>query len=490
MATTPRTSQSHPLQIASVQSAPAHGRIGITFCPGKKQTAALTGAWDRDLGLDVEALAAWGAAAVITLIEPHEFEELGVRLLSQTIGDRHMDWLHLPIRDVSVPGAEFEAAWAVHGEGIRARLRDGFDVVVHCKGGLGRAGMIAARLLVELGMNPEQAIAVVRQARPGAIETDGQAAYVRRVAAAPERLPEPSDTAIRDRALGALLGLAVGDAVGTTLEFKSRDSYPRLTDMVGGGPFGLKPGQWTDDTSMALALADSLIADGDLDPADLMRRFVAWRDDGEYSCTGRCFDIGITVSGALSRFLRSDDPVAGSTDPETAGNGSLMRLAPVALRHWHDRDRLRDVAARQSQATHGAAEAVSACVGYAEILADAIEGRPRSEVMSPRTGLYAGKIGGILKGGWRGKLREAVASSGYVAHSLDAALWSVGRTGDFRSAILTAANLGGDADTTAAIAGQLAGALYGMSGIPAEWLEKLAWRERIVATGEELLASR
>jgi ADP-ribosyl-[dinitrogen reductase] hydrolase len=490
MATTPKTSQSHPLQIASVQSGPGLGRIGITFCPGKKQASAMTGGWDRDLALDVDAIAQWGAAAVITLIEPHEFEALGVQALGNSITDRHMDWLHLPIPDVSVPGAAFEAAWAQQGEGIRARLRDGFSVVVHCKGGLGRAGTIAAKLLVEFGMDPERAIADVRQARPGAIEIDAQAEYVRRIVPAIERQPDRSAAAIRDRALGALIGLAVGDAVGTTLEFRSRDSYSRLTDMVGGGPFNLMPGQWTDDTSMALALADSVIEDSDLDAADLMQRFVAWRDDGAYSCTGDCFDIGVTVSGALNRFLRSGDPMAGSTDPQSAGNGSLMRLAPVALRHWGDRDKLRGMAARQSQTTHGAAEAVSACVGYAEILADAIGGRPRSEVLSPRAGSYAGKIGGILRGGWRGKQREDVASSGYVAHSLDAALWSVGRTGDFRSAILTAANLGGDADTTGAIAGQLAGALYGMSGIPLEWLDKLAWRERIVSVGETLLASR
>jgi ADP-ribosyl-[dinitrogen reductase] hydrolase len=488
MATKLRTSQSHPLHISSVSTGPGRGRIGITFCPGKKQPDAMTGPWDRDLGLDVEALRQWGAALVLTLIEQHEIKTLGVDGLGDEVVGRHMDWLHLPIADVSVPGAKFEAAWALHGEGIRARVRDGFDIVVHCKGGLGRAGTVAARLLVELGTDPDKAIAEVRHARPGAIETAGQADYVMGIAPVAERQPDRSEAAIRDRAIGALIGLAVGDAVGTTLEFKSRDSYPRLTDMIGGGPFRLKPGEWTDDTSMALALADSLIENADLDPADLMRRFVKWRDDGAYSCTGRCFDIGMTVSGALQRFQRSGDPMAGSTAPDSAGNGSLMRLAPVAVRHWRDREKLRDVAARQSQTTHGAPEAINACVGYAEILADAIEGRTRSEVMGPRTGPYSGRIGGILKGGWRGKLREDVESSGYVAHSLEAALWSVGRTADFRSAILTAANLGGDADTTAAIAGQLAGGLYGISGIPSEWLAMLAWRDQIRSTGAALFS--
>jgi ADP-ribosyl-[dinitrogen reductase] hydrolase len=483
-----RTSLSHPLQIAEVRPGVGHGRIGITFCPGKKQPGALTGAWDRDLGLDLDAIHAFGASALVTLIEDHEIADLKVHGIGEEVVRRHMDWLHLPIRDVSVPGPDFEQAWQAHGPGLRARLRDGFDVVVHCKGGLGRAGTIAARLLVELGMEPAQAMGEVRQVRSGAIETRAQEDYVLSHAPILEEPPSTSAEAVRDRALGALTGLAVGDAVGTTLEFKQRDSYPRLTDMVGGGPFRLKPGQWTDDTSMALALADSLLAEDGFDPADLMRRFVAWREEGAYSCTGNCFDIGITVSSALSFWQRSGDPIAGSTDPNSAGNGSLMRLSPVAIRHWQDRETLRRIAALQSRTTHGAPETVSACVAYAELIADAIAGQPRHAVLAPRQTDHAGGIAEIIGGSWRGAMRHDIGSSGYVAHSLEAALWSIGRTSDFRSAILTAANLGGDADTTAAIAGQLAGALYGVSGIPEEWLAKVAWREEIVEKAERLLA--
>lgn len=464
------------------------GSIGITLCPGKKQPGALTGVWDRDLGLDLDAVSAFGAAAIVTLIEGHEIASLGVQGIGEETSRRHMDWLHLPITDVSVPSPEFEQAWQIHGPGLRARLRDGFNVVVHCKGGLGRAGTIAARLLVELGADPADAISKVRAARNGAIETTAQEHYVLGHASVDEPAPSTSNEAITDRAIGALLGLAVGDAVGTTLEFKTRDSYPILTDMVGGGPFRLEPGQWTDDTSMALALADSLLASEELDPADLMRRFVAWRDKGEYSCTGTCFDIGITVGAALNRWKQTGDPLAGSTDPQSAGNGSLMRLAPVAIRHWRDPQKMRQIATMQSLTTHGAAEAVSACVAYAGVIADAIDGKPRHEVLAPRRAEYAGKVARIMAGSWRGKLRHNVESSGYVAHSLEAALWSIGRTSDFRSAILTAANLGGDADTTAAIAGQLAGALYGASGIPGEWLEKVAWKTEIEAKARALMS--
>jgi len=195
-----------------------------------------------------------------------------------------MAWLHLPIRDVSVPDAAFESAWSMAGLQLRARLIDGFDVPVHYRGGLGRAGTGASRLLVELGWAADRAIEAVRLVRPGALETTAQEDYVRQFGARTEAVPSTSGEAIRDRAVGALLGLAVGDAVGTTLEFMSRDMYAPLTDMIGGGPFGLAPGDWTDDTSKALALAESLIADPRLDVRDLAARFVRWRDQGENSC--------------------------------------------------------------------------------------------------------------------------------------------------------------------------------------------------------------
>lgn len=283
----------------------------------------------------------------------------------------------------------------------------------------------------------------------------------------------------RDRALGAVLGLAVGDAIGTTVEFRLRDSFVHLTDMVGGGPFQLKPGEWTDDTAMALALGESLLACGELDQFDLLDRFVEWWRDGRYSCTGRCFDIGLTVRSALARWQDTGDPNAGSDDPRSAGNGSLMRLSPVAVRYFRDPDALVDAAARQSRTTHRAPEAVDACVLFAQILADAINGLPAADVLRRRREAYAGAIGDIAAGLWLARSRDDIRSSGYVAHSLEAALWCVSRTETFRDAVLTAANLGEDADTTAAITGQLAGALYGMSGIPQPFLSRLAWRDRI-----------
>lgn len=474
-----RTSQTHPLEIAPVELGPSVGRIGITFCPGKHQPNAATGAWARDLDLDVKAIANWGAAAVLTLVERHELIDLKVAGLGAAVAANHMDWIHAPVTDGSTPDGAFEASWVDLGEGLRDRLRAGFDIVVHCKGGLGRAGMIAARLMVELGIAPVEAIARVRAARPGAIETSAQAAFVAACSAIPERQQSTSVASIRDRAVGTLLGLAIGDAVGTTLESMARDTYAPLTEMVGGGPFGLTPGQWTDDTAMALALADSLANSGDLDEQDLLARFSDWWRNGSYSCTGHCFDIGGTTALAIGRWERTKADHCGSVEPSSAGNGSLMRLAPVAVRFWNDRPRLRDIAARQSLTTHAAPEAVDACVLYAEMLADAISGRPRSKVLAAKEGIWTGGVAPINCGTWRGKARSKINGSGYVVHSLEAALWSVGRTADFERAVLHAANLGQDADTTAAIAGQLAGALAGAAALPQAWLAKLAWRDRL-----------
>ena len=318
-------------------------------------------------------------------------------------------------------------------------------------------------------------------------ETSAREVHLAQCAPREPDLPSRTAEAVRDRALGTFLGLAVGDAVGTTLEFEYRDAQPPLEDMVGGGPFNLAAGEWTDDAAMALALADSLAASAALDCRDLMDRFVGWWRNGDYSCTGDCFDIGTTTHTALTRYEQTGDPFAGSNDPLTAGNGSLMRLAPVALRFHQDRPRLLSAATDQSRTTHAAAEAMDACRAFSEMLADAINGMPRSKLLAPRTFAGAPAISRIMAGSWRGRARDTINSSGYVVHTLEAAIWSVARTADFRGAVLLAANLAHDADTVAAVTGQLAGALYGLSGIPEGWIAKLAWKERLLDAAQRLL---
>jgi ADP-ribosyl-[dinitrogen reductase] hydrolase len=285
---------------------------------------------------------------------------------------------------------------------------------------------------------------------------------------------------LQNRYRGALLGLAAGDSLGTTLEFKP-GTFAAITDMVGGGPFNLQPGQWTDDCSMALCLAESLVSCHGFDEYDQMRRYVRWWDDGYLSSTGRCFDIGITVSGALSKYLQTGNPFAGSTDPRSAGNGSLMRLAPIALAYRSNVNLAIHYANESSRTTHAAPAALDACRYYVALILGALNGRSKDELLSP--GFYAGQlvpeIAEIAAGSYKRKNPPAIAGTGYVVRSLEAALWSFYRSDTFEKGALLAANLGDDADTTAAVYGQLAGAFYGLDSIPAGWLEKLAMRDFI-----------
>jgi ADP-ribosyl-[dinitrogen reductase] hydrolase len=290
-----------------------------------------------------------------------------------------------------------------------------------------------------------------------------------------------------DRALGCLLGLAVGDAIGTTLEFAPRDEQPPVSGMTGGGPFGLPAGCWTDDTSMALCLADSLLQCGQLDERDLMDRFVRWWLQGHNSSVGECFDIGSTTREALTRYRETGEPIAGSTDPRSAGNGSLMRVAPVAIRWHRNRVYAEEMARRQSRVTHAAATAVEACALFTELLVEALGGAAREAVLAPRPWSEGpSEIASIAAGSFHGRTRDSIRSSGWVVDTLEAALWCVATMPTFEEAVLTAANLGGDADTVAAVTGQLAGALEGASAIPDVWLAKLALGQTIESRARAL----
>ena len=285
-----------------------------------------------------------------------------------------------------------------------------------------------------------------------------------------------------DRARGALLGLACGDAVGTTVEFRSPGSFEPLTDMVGGGPFGLSAGAWTDDTSMALCLAESLLDTGTCDLSDQLRRYLMWKDDGYLSSTDRCFDIGGTTRSQLERFRRTGTPLDPVIDQESAANGSLMRLAPVPIRWWNDPAAASELSGESSRSTHAADRPVDICRLYGAMIAATIGGGPLDSVLSPgffEWGELHPQVAAIAAGSYRAKQPPQIRGTGFCIDALEAALWAVAGATDFRDALLRAANLGDDADTTAAIAGQLAGAHWGVSGIPGEWLERLVLRERI-----------
>lgn len=301
-------------------------------------------------------------------------------------------------------------------------------------------------------------------------------------------------TELRDRFRGCLLGLAAGDALGTTLEFRPPGSFEPIDDLLGGGPFDLRAGDWTDDTSMALCLAESLLERG-FDPKDQLTRYVRWWQDGHLSPTGECFDIGLTVRPALEDFVAS-----GRTrrphDPDGAGNGSLMRVAPVPLAFAADPARAVELAGESSWTTHGAPAAADACRYAAGLIVGTLAGTSKDELLgpayAPAADLWAEhplapEIETIAAGSFRRREPPQIRGGGYVVHCLEAALWALDRSSSFREGCLLAVNLGDDADTTGAVFGQLAGALYGAAGIPPEWLDRLARRELIEDFADRLL---
>lgn len=289
-----------------------------------------------------------------------------------------------------------------------------------------------------------------------------------------------------ERYQGCLLGLAVGDALGVSVEFSPPGTFEPVADMTGGGCFGLKPGQWTDDTSMALCLAESLIETNQFDPGDQMQRYVRWWRKGHLSVTGKCFDIGNTTRTALAEFEKTGNPYCGSTASTSAGNGSLMRLAPIPMFFFYSPQELPAAAANSSRTTHAAPEAVDACRYYAMLIAGALAGLDKTQLLAhditdwkhflDKTDFQTG-IQRIIAGSYKTKQPPQIKGTGYVVDCLEAALWAFYHGQTFEQGALLAINLGDDADTTAAVYGQLAGAFYGVQGIPSRWLDKLAQKD-------------
>jgi len=266
----------------------------------------------------------------------------------------------------------------------------------------------------------------------------------------------------RDEARGMLIGLAIGDALGTTLEFTPRAKVRPISDMVGGGPFGLAPGVWTDDTSMALCLAQSILACRGWCPADAMRRFILWRDEGYLSPTGACFDIGVQTNDALGRFLRTGDPIAGPTEDAASGNGGIMRLAPVVIA-FGTRVADAEAAARaQSALTH----ASPACLDAASAMARCLVTGSRNALPAPDA--------------------PPAEATGWVCHTMEAAAWALGQGDDPETVLLAAVNLGGDADTVGAVTGQLAGRIWGWEALPPRWRARLHDHDEILALADRL----
>lgn len=309
------------------------------------------------------------------------------------------------------------------------------------------------------------------------------------------------DVGMRDRKRGSFLGLAIGDALGAAVEFRVPGSFPPVTGYRGGGPHRIAAGEWTDDTSMALALAHSIIEKGwDLD--DQAQRYVHWFRTGRYSVNGWCFDIGMTTATALQTFERTGVArVSGPTHERSSGNGSIMRLAPVPIafaHHYpHELRTIVDRAAESSLPTHGSDQCLSACVVLALITTGLLHGERKAAVLDPDWPVWKDlanhhalekSVAEVVSGSFRTKPPMKIKGSGHVVASLEAALWAFDTSETFEESVLKAVNLGDDADTTGAVCGQLAGAYWGESGVPQRWRDGLAGRDLIERALQGLLS--
>jgi ADP-ribosyl-[dinitrogen reductase] hydrolase len=434
-----------------------------------------------------------GATCFIDLTMPADgMEPYEAELQKQAkLRGRPLKRISRGIPDMHVPSIDGMTAVL---DAIDDAVRDGERVYIHCWGGVGRTGTVIGCHFVRHGMSPDDALKKVgslfatmspdkRRRHPeGSPQTRAQREFVRSwneptrsserpTAAFPAQeaalLVPPSWSevdrattrerqvggdsvaralAVRDRVRGSLIGLAAGDALGTTVEFRAPGSFEPLTDMIGGGPFHLAPGEWTDDTSMALCLVESLTEKRDFDAADQMQRYVRWWREGHLSSTGRCFDIGITTREAIARFERTGEPYSGSTERSRAANGSLMRLAPVALFYWTSQDAI-ELSGRSSRTTHGSPLTVDACRYLGALIVGAVRGASRDELLAPTYEPWPGcwdehplvpEIAAIAAGSFRTKQPAAIRGTGYCVDALEAALWAFASSTDFQSGALLA----------------------------------------------------
>ncbi|MGB8327813.1 MAG: ADP-ribosylglycohydrolase family protein [Steroidobacteraceae bacterium] len=298
---------------------------------------------------------------------------------------------------------------------------------------------------------------------------------------------------LRERFHGALIGLAVGDALAAATQFRKPGSFAPIGDLLGGGPFDLPRGAWTDDTAMALCLAESLLECRGFDGRDQSGRYVRWQLQGHLSATGQCVGISASVAKALGAAKWRRQLYAGSHDPEQVDKEVLSRVAPVVMFNLARRDDAIREAAESARPTCQAPLALEVCRLFAAMLHAALTGRPKAEILEPAPGSWStraltSRMESVALAGYAGKDASSMTSAGDALDALEGALWAFATTSSYRAGALAAANLGGDADVRTAVYGQLAGAYYGVSAIPTVWRSSLIRRDLIQDLADRLLA--
>jgi len=477
-----KTSLTDPLQIQSVEVDKTSGVIGMTICPGRKGNSMAGGSWDRDLALDLEVVRCWQPDIVIALLEEHEYSALGIPTFCGDVADAALPWVFLPIVDGGIPNAAFVEAWRTVGPHIRNILRRGGRVLVHCRAGLGRTGLLAAMLLVELGENADSAISRVRAARPHTIETRAQEAYVRATVSLPAK---PSREA---GITGAMWGAAIGDALGSAFEFVDARSiaaelgepfcWTYRSAMQGSLLYPREPGIPTDDTAMALSVAHVIAAGPPYRAETFAKAFSTdlevW--SGRFAKMFWTGGPGSATMRALRKLQQGAAP-DGCGDVEDGGNGSAMRAHPVGF--LKSRQSVLDVAATQAKVTHGHPASVAAAQAVALTIFDALAGcepdiAPPGEIdecdFTEAWARAHNAIGrsmdrlpdhllNVDMSGW-----ETVAAAHAIAYIYQ---------DDPHRAIAAAAASGRDTDTLASIVGAIVGARSGATWIAPALIESL-----------------
>lgn len=501
-----RTSQSHPLRIDSVSA--GRGCIGMTLSPGKKGPSNFGGRWDRDLEADLAVIAAWRPTVVVTLIEADEFFLLKTPRLGERLRETGLEWRHLPIRDLNAPDARFEKAWTFAGAELRDLLVRGGRVLLHCRGGLGRTGLVATRLLAELGEAPEAALGRVRAARKGAVETPPQEDHVLSVQPAPE---DPERTS---RRLACLAGGAIGDALGYTVEFLRRSEITRKF-----GENGILAPQTdaagrilvSDDTQMTLFAAQGLLdaPEPTLEArtAAQRRAFLDWLETQEGvfrpGRRGLLAHPVLWVRRAPGATCLSALRAGGKGDlirpiNDSKGCGGVMRAAPAGLLPDVTPETAFELGARGAALTHGHPSGYLPAGALAGLVACLMAGRTLDDSWGEVRRLLAGREGAqetldVTDRAVDLAARERISDAEAIARlgegwtgeeALAIGLFAAFRGEDLVDTLRIGANHDGDSDSTAAIAGNIRGAEEGLYGLPLEWIQALDVFEPLVEVAQ------
>lgn len=521
-----KNSFNSPLQIAEVLLGPNEGRLGLTLCPGKKDRSR---SWDRDLKEDVRAIRAWGASTVVTLIEDHEFHLLEIENLEQEVRAQGMDWMHLPIIDVSFPDKRFEDTWVLAGATLHERLDAGHRILVHCRGGLGRTGVVAGRILVERGFVPRTAIHRVRAVRPHAIETSAQERYVLHSKA---RTPQQScnqQLDLRSRIRGCLLGGAIGDALGAPVEFmrhaeiKSRFGPEGITDFAQA--YG-RIGAITDDTQMTLFTAEGILrahVRGYLKgicstPSVICHAYLRWLLTQGITPSTKDLEIGkdgwLWAEKALHSRRAPGNTCVSSLKAMTRfttnraannskGAGAIMRVAPIACGVGSDAEsavaEVFQLGKEASWLTHGHPSGFLSAAAFAVILHALLWGQPVAIGIQRAKDLLSREDGSdetlaamdvslmCVQDNMEPERAIPMIGDAWVGdEALGVALYCTLTADNVASGVIMAVNHDGDSDTTGSLAGQLMGARYGEAAIPAHWLRDLEAHEIIRQVSDDL----